>query len=236
MIQLVPDSLQYVPGIEFSCKSAFKKCHILGYGFDHTDVVLQNALNMGIELRQNKLVRRIAFLKERFNIELTPGELDWLYGLTSPGKPAFGELLVKRGLANSINDAITTYINPCKEQNDRIDSDMAIKGILHAGGIPIWAHPLGGEGEKRLTKDEFSKQLNILLDSGIRGLECFYSRYSQEDIDFLLEQARTHHLLISVGSDYHGKNKDNISLGKLNADNTVIDTSLLSIQEEIHFV
>ena len=43
------------------------------------------------------------------------------------------------------------------------------------------------------------------LQCGLQGLECYYSRYNREEIDFLLQQARKHHLFISGGSDYHGK-------------------------------
>lgn len=66
--------------------------------------------------------------------------------------------------------------NPCKFSTDRIDADIAIKAIIHAGGIPVWAHPLGGEGERRLTAEEFDTQLTALISYGIQGLECFYSR------------------------------------------------------------
>jgi predicted metal-dependent phosphoesterase TrpH len=46
-------------------------------------------------------------------------------------------------------------------------------------------------------------------------MECYYSRYNEEEITLLLQEAKRHHLLVSGGSDYHGANK-NIPLGTLN--------------------
>ena len=67
-----------------------------------------------------------------------------------------------------------------------------------------------------------------MINLGIQGLECYYSRYTHEEIEFLVKTAKENNLYITGGSDYHGKNKD-IPLGKLNSDNTPIDQKFLSI-------
>ena len=46
-----------------------------------------------------------------------------------------------------------------------------------------------------------------MKELGIKGLECYYSRYNKEEFDFLVDCAKKNNLLISGGSDYHGKNK-----------------------------
>ena len=63
---------------------------------------------------------------------------------------------------------------------------------------------------------------------GIKGLECYYSRYNFDEINFLINCANSNNLLISGGSDYHGKNKD-IPLAKLNCENIFIDSEKLTI-------
>ncbi|MGN1125708.1 MAG: hypothetical protein ACI4SM_05925 [Candidatus Gastranaerophilaceae bacterium] len=40
-------------------------------------------------------------------------------------------------------------------------------------------------------------------------------------------------MLISGGSDYHGTNKENIQLAKLNIDNEPVDASLLTVLKKI---
>ena len=98
--------------------------------------------------------------------------------------------------------------------NDKLDAKEAIAAIKAAGGIPVWAHPLGGEGERHLSKDEFEDQLDVLKCFGIQGLECFYSRYNKEEIDFLCNAADRNGLCKSAGSDYHG-NVKSIEIGTL---------------------
>ena len=228
--QLVGEEFRFIRGIEFSCETPAGKCHILGYGFAPADQVFQAALAEGAALRQEKLRERLTFLEETLHITFTEAELAWICSQKSPGKPHFGKLLVDRGIAATIDEAIQIYINPHNPRRDRIDGSTAVSAILHAGGIPVWAHPLGGEGEKRLTKAQFTVQLAYLMGQGIRGLECFYSRYSQSDIDFLIDQAQGHGLLISGGSDYHGTNKRDLPLGQLNIAHAAVNPDLITLQ------
>ena len=78
------------------------------------------------------------------------------------------------------------------------------------------------------SKKNKTKKFEVLKSAGIQGLECYYSRYSLDEIDFLVNFANKNNLLISGGSDYHGTNKD-IPLGKLNTENQNIEASLLTI-------
>ncbi len=236
MEQLVTPDFRFIRGIEFSCETPAGKCHILGYNYDPNDPVFQAALSEGAALRQEKLLSRLRYLEETLGITFTEAERSWLQALRSPGKPHFGKLLVDRGIAATIDEAIQVYINPHKPRRDRIDGSTAVAAILHAGGIPIWAHPLGGEGEKPLTVEKFQAQLNYLMGQGIQGLECHYSRYETAQREFLMTQAKAHGLLISGGSDYHGTNKRDLPLGQLSADGASIDCEKLTILQKIRFV
>ena len=211
--------LRFIPGIEFSCITESGKCHILGYGFDRTYPAFLSALSAGREKRREKLLLRLDYLKTHFGLDLSDAEKEWLRSIPSPGKPHLAKLLVDRGLAPDIATAIRNYVNPCPTGTDRIGADLAISAILAAGGTPVWAHPLGGEGERPLTGDQFTAQLQTLLGFGIRGLECYYSRYEDAQIRFLLETAQTRGLLITGGSDYHGTAKPGITPGKLSTQN-----------------
>ncbi|MCD8338111.1 MAG: PHP domain-containing protein [Lachnospiraceae bacterium] len=232
MEHVVWQGARYVKGVEFSCVSPFGKCHILGYGYNASDPQLLAALKEGAELRMAKLGQRLSYVQETYHIQFAQEELDWLYSLKSPGKPHIAELLLKRGIGKDRNDVIRNYIHGTKNEADRILAQTAISGILHAGGIPVWAHPLGGEGDELLSNEQFTVQLRSLIKSGIRGLECHYSRYSKEQVQFLREKAVRHHLLISGGSDYHGSRK-NIALGTLNAYGEPVYEEDLTILQEI---
>ena len=78
----------------------------------------------------------------------------------------------------------------------------------------------GEKGGKKL--EEKAKK------GGLVGMECYYSRYTKAESDFLLAVAKKHDLLISGGSDYHGTNKT-VKLGELSADGIAIPTENLTV-------
>ena len=218
MERLVPPGTVYIRGVEFSCVSPAGKCHILGYGYDPRHPALLAALEEGRTLRLEKLQRRLEALRAHFGIILTDDELSRLYSLNSPGKPHLGKILLDRGLAETLDGAIQTYLKIRVPGRDRIDAGSAIAAIEKAGGRSVWAHPLGGEGEKRLTPEKFENLLKALTGYGIRGMECRYSRYSAAEAAFLTDRALCLGLTPTGGSDYHGTNKRGIELGVLGTD------------------
>ena len=220
MERLVPPGTVYIRGVEFSCVSPAGKCHILGYGYDPRHPALLAALEEGRTLRLEKLQRRLEALRAHFGIILTDDELSRLYSLNSPGKPHLGKILLDRGLAETLDGAIQTYLKIRVPGRDRIDAGGTIAAIEKAGGRSVWAHPLGGEGEKRLTPEKFEDQLQTLLAAGLKGMECHYSRYSREEIQFLRDRAAAHGLTVTGGSDYHGINKRDLELGMLSMGDT----------------
>ncbi len=228
MIALVPNDMKFIPSIELTSKTDTVKCHILGYNCNPDDEELNSLIEKGKLLRKHKLETRIKYLKDVWNIELTQQELDWLYSRRSVVKTHLANVLVKRGLAEDNLSAMRKYLDDCKTGNSRFDGHEAIHAIISAGGIPVWAHPLGGEGEVHSTQEEFLAKLDIMKQAGIKGLECHYSRYSKDEIDFLVRCAEENDLFITGGSDYHGTNKD-IPLGKLNVDNIPVSADSLTL-------
>ena len=218
MEDLVPEGVRYLRGVEFSCISPAGKCHILGYNYDPDCPQFRAALNEGRQLRLDKLRRRLDRLKTEFSIELTEAELSGLKNQNSPGKPHLGRILVDRGLASNLDEAIGRYLKKDPPGRDRIEAKTAVDAILAAGGFPVWAHPLGGEGEKRLTSEKFEALFAHLLECGIKGLECRYSRYGREEREFLLDRASSTALVPTGGSDYHGINKPDLKIGCLGRD------------------
>lgn len=229
---------EFFRGIEFSCLTAGEhpfKCHLLGYQYDPTDEMFQAALKLDHDRRLQKTESRLAYLKDK-GYDLTQEEVDWIHGLESPGKPHLGHLLLKHGYAENLQAAINLV--RCREKIEtRIPVRTAMEGILSSGGVPVWAHPLGGEGEKHLSQEEFERRLCYMLGQGgpepaILGLECWYSRYDEEEIAFLLKEADKHGLLVSGGSDYHGSRK-NIAIGELNAFGRPVGHEQLSLLSEL---
>lgn len=231
------DGMRLIPGIEFSCKTEFGKCHILGYGIDVNNVLLTNAIMMTRALRNKKMITRLLVLEKQYGIVFDEEDKKYLAMQNSVGKPHIANILVKKGLAANISDAISKFLsNIPNDGDDRIDAQIAIDAIIAAGGIPVWAHPLGGIGEKRLSEERFTEQLHCLVSKGIQGLEMYYSLYSCADRKLirsvLLKNNYANKLYISGGSDYHGRNK-NVKPGELTADDEVIFGKWLSILSKI---
>lgn len=219
-VKIPQNGVKVITGIEFSCHHYGEcdfDCHILGYGFDVNSPSLLNAIEHGREMRLRKLKSRLEYLESHIGISFEENEISWLYSLNSVAKPHLAELIVKHGLADGISDAIQKYLKGDAFPDDRIDAKEAIEAILLAGGVPVYAHPLGGETEKRLTGEEVEPRIEALKSIGLMGLECYYSRYSSDEQALLSALAEERGLLTSAGSDYHGKNKT-VVLGSLSSD------------------
>lgn len=226
--ELISSDKKFIRGIELTCLAGEIKCHILGYYINPETPELKALIEKGKILRRQKLETRIKYLKDVHGIELTKEELDWLYSRRSVVKTHLANILVKRGLAKSNIPAMKKYLDDCKTGNTKFDGIEAINVIKKSGGIPVWAHPLGGEGEEHISQDLLQKQLIKMKEYGIEGMECYYSRYSDEEIDFLVKTATENGLYITGGSDYHGTNKD-IPLGRLNNKDIKIDAKNFTI-------
>jgi predicted metal-dependent phosphoesterase TrpH len=132
----------------------------------------------------------------------------------------------------TIKDGIERFMSSPDFPEGSISHKAAIDGIIGAGGIPVYAHSLGGECEKHLSFAEAERRIAIMKSEGIMGLECYYSRYSKDEISFLLSLADKYGLLVSGGSDFHGSNKT-VLIGELSASGDLVTSDRLGIIDKI---
>ncbi|WP_314922193.1 PHP domain-containing protein [Mogibacterium diversum] len=226
----IPEEMEFYNGIEFSCEIGDIKCHILGYSYDDEHPDFKEALAAAESKRENKLAIRIEHLREVDGIELTNEEVEELESIPSAGKPHIANILMRRGVSGTRTEIINKYLE--FGVDNRIPAELAIKAIRASGGVAIWAHPLGGENEIHMNREELEEKLGVLQVIGIEGLECFYSRYDDREIAMLLEIAESRRLLVSGGSDFHGKNK-NVEIGELGVSKSPVYDSDLSLIAEL---
>ena len=230
-VRLPHDGIKIVTGIEFSCHHYGEidfDCHILGYGFDPEAQPMHDAIAHGREMRLFKLEARLKYLYDRFGISFCDEDIAYLHSLNSVARPHLGRLLVERGHAKDMIEAMDYYLKGSGFPDDRIDAREAIEAIRAAGGVPVYAHPIGGERETHLTHEAVLSRIEALKDLGLMGIECYYSRYSEKEEKMLTEIAEELGLLVSGGSDYHGENKT-VKLGKLCADDIEIGADVISV-------
>ena len=226
----IPEGMEFFKGIEFSCKAGDIKCHILGYSYDDNHPDFMKALAAAETKREDKLAIRIEHLREVDGIELTADEIAELEAIPSAGKPHIANILMRRGIPGTRTEIINRYLE--FGVDNRIPAELAIKAIRVSGGVAIWAHPLGGEIEEHMDREAFEAKLKVLQAIGIEGLECFYSRYDDREIAMLLDIAESRRLLVSGGSDFHGKNK-NVEIGELGVSKRPVFDSDLSLITEL---
>ena len=212
-LDAAPRDILRVPGIEFSCYGDHGKCHILGFCPDPEHPQFQAALQEGADLRRKKLDTRLQWL-ERHGYALTRAEKDQLYHLSSAGKPHLANLLVEHGYFPDRTTAIQAALNGIPGGNARIPARIAVEAIHASGGVVVWAHPLGGVGERTASPEEFDSLLQELMGYGLQGLECWYSKYDSPTCGQLEARAKELGLLVSGGGDYHGANKQ-VCMGTL---------------------
>ncbi len=87
--------------------------------------------------------------------------------------------------------------------------DKIIEIIHKSGGIAFIAHIY----EYTAMDDKIKELKNIANNYNIDGIECYYSNFTEEQIQILEKFCKQNGLLMSGGSDYHGKNKPEIELG-----------------------
>ena len=219
-----------VNGVEFSSavfgEGGFR-CHILGYGIDVDSPAIKHAIDEGMKKRREKLYGSLDYIKTNFGISFPDTEIAELEAMNAVSKLHIAKLLINHGHAETIGDAIDRYMGK-KAPDDRIDAALAIDSIIAAGGVPIYAHPIGGEREERLSEKELYRRAGILHGMGVMGLEAYYSRYTAADRAPVLAVARSLGMLVSGGSDYHGENKT-VPLGCLDADGGAIDEAEITV-------
>ena len=198
---------RFITGAEFSCRDELGKYHILGYGFDTLSGAMPEFIENSHNTRMKKLEARLAFLKSEMGIEFPEDECKALLALDNPGKPHIANLMVKYGYAETKEAAFENVLNRLPVLVSYIRPERAIDAILAGGGVPVLAHPSYGDGDQLILGSELNDRVGRLVESGLRGLEAFYSGFTPQITNEVLDLADRYDLYVTAGSDYHGANK-----------------------------
>jgi len=162
--------------------------------------------------RREKAVNRFRYLEQAHGFSFTDEEKNLVLQNENPGKPHFAALLFKKGYAATMAEGFA-LIGGYHGKERRLTPEEAIDAILLADGIPVLAHGILGDGSSLLTREEMDGRISRLKQSGLMGLECYYSAYTREQTELMLELAARYNLMVTAGSDYHGARKT-VALGQ----------------------
>lgn len=207
--------IKFIPGIELSAKVDKGVMHILGYGIDMDNERLNKKMN---ELRDNRMHACLSLMEQiKRDYGILFGYEDIINLINSNhnlGKPDLAKLCVKNGYAKNIQDAFDKYLLSSYEKvrgtNKRLTYQECINLIIESGGIPVLAHPK----TLKLTEKELLILVKEMITYGLQGIEVYHSTHTIDESEFYIGMASKYDLLISGGSDYHGKNvKPDIEVG-----------------------
>jgi predicted metal-dependent phosphoesterase TrpH len=218
----IPVSLQFLTGIEISADAPDGFClngsvHILGYGIDPDNAPLIALLRVLKTARENRNPQIIARLRA-LGMPLSISEVDDIVGNAIAGRPHIAQLLVKKGFADSIDDAFDRFLGknrPAYIDKYRVPMADAIETINAAGGIAVLAHPyLNGITDPA----EFEAFLQTLMPMGLSGIEAIYPEHPETIIDAYCRLADKYGLVVTGGTDFHGEVTPGIKIGVGNGD------------------
>ena len=206
-----PD-LEVIPGIELSTESDGREVHIVGLFIDNHDKDFVGSLGAFIDSRTTRNKKMCQKLSEEAGIPISYEELEKEYPDTVITRAHFAKFMVEKGYVNSRAEVFDRYIGdhcPYYVGREKITPEDAVRSILKAKGVPVFAHPI----LCRLSDDRLEALVSRLKDAGLVGIEAIYSTYERRDEVQIKELAKKYDLLVSGGSDFHGANKPDIDLG-----------------------
>ena len=210
--------IKVIPGVELSLDAMDAQgnktsIHMLGLDFDINNSELQNAMDWCKSSRKQRNLEMI----QKFNnlgipLTLADVQAEQLYPEGNLGRPHFASALVKKGYVpnfgvamNYLGQGGSAYVH-----KQRLSLYEGLNLIRQAGGVASWAH-----SGKNFSKNPgfYKKQLKLLMDSGLNGLEIYHSEHTAQQISVLKNLAKELKLTASGGSDYHGQANQNRRLG-----------------------
>lgn len=209
-------NIQVIPGIELSCEYVVspqkkKEIHILGYYLDYTQPALNAALSR-IAKERDERNRKMCDKLYQAGYPITYEELTARFPIKILTRAHFAKFLYEKEAVGSIDAAFRKILaqdGPYFVMRQYLTPQKGIEIIKKAGGIPVLAHPM----LYKLSVSEIRNLLTELKSGGLIGLEVLYSRNQGNDEAFLRKLAQEFDLSITGGTDFHGDNKPDLSIG-----------------------
>lgn len=202
--------VEAVPGIEFSTEYEGTELHILGLYIRPEQYDRINGL---LTIYQRK--------KEESNLALAKALNDAGYTLDYdavkartegvPNRAHFAAELIEKGYLSSIREGCLTILSPKNglyTPPPRPNAFETVAMIRSMGAVSILAHPF-----LNLKETDLRVFLQKAVPAGLDGMETLYATFDEDLTARARVIAGEFCLKESGGSDFHGSNKPDISIG-----------------------
>ena len=206
-------NIELINGIEISADYKGIEIHILGYFLDIKNTKLLNLLK-DLEKTRNKRNQDLINKLNEIGVNIS---LDYVKSLSPLGlvtRAHFGKAIAEKGYTKNIKEAFNIYLGkgkPAYIKRTLIPYDQAIKIILESNGIPVLAHPM----IYKLSNNDLDIAIRELKHAGLKGIECYYPSNTLKQTNTLLSMCKKYNMKITGGSDFHGDNRPDVSLGNI---------------------
>jgi predicted metal-dependent phosphoesterase TrpH len=200
-----------VPGVEISTDFADKELHILALFVEpqHYTAVTE-LLEEGDRRKEQSNIDLVAALNaagyalsyEQIKAKTPQGHIN---------RAHIAAEMLELGYVESVQAAFQTLLSPkhgLYHPPKRIDAYDAIRFIKSIGAVAVLAHPFLSMEEGLLRAF-----LPRAVEAGLDAMEVYYSKYDEKTTVLATKIAEEFGILPSGGSDYHGGNKPDISIG-----------------------
>ncbi len=205
--------IEVISAVELSVVwESLQDIHLLGYGFDHHDAELQEALKSFRLFRETRNEQIVVRVNEKLTSEgRKPIDLVAVKQKAGGtiGRPHIAMALLEAGHVSDKNDAFNRYLVPCNVEKHFFPIAEAIELIHRAGGVAVLAHP----PFIPVDRAEFQRLLDTFVDLGLDGVEAYNTGATNDDIDWYITQTRRRGLIVTGGSDFHGIEGGDIVIG-----------------------
>ncbi len=214
-------NIEVISGIELSAYlSDFieDEIHILGYLVEWENEKFQRTLSF---LKEKRIERAKEILKKLYclGVMINEERLFHLAGKSAIGRLHFAQIMIEDGYVSSIRDAFVGYLGegrPAFVPKMYLSPKEAIKIISDVKGISVLAHPKFWEINSNVIKK--------LVDQGLRGIEVFCNKLSDGESTHFQNLAKENNILITGGSDCHGKiGNRNVLMGNVKVSYNILE-------------
>ncbi len=205
------DGIIAVAGVEITAEFQGKEVHILGLFLPMESRNKITEFLLEINRRKERGNRRLIERLRDGGYDVDYESLLALSGEAIPNRVHVARLLMARGYISTVKEGFDTLLVEGGEfykPEPKLDAYEVISFLSGVGALPVMAHPF-----LNLSYDGLREFLPEAKKRGLIGMETVYSLFS--DVESRLAASLTEELglLPSGGSDFHGSNKPDISMG-----------------------
>ena len=206
--------MEYVSGVEISISWMGQTVHIVGLGFDPSNVTLQDGLRATRDGREER-ARQMAAQLAQIGIENSyEGALKFAGNPELIARTHFARYLVEQQVCRDMYEVFRKYLvagKPGYVSHRWASLDQAVDWITGAGGEAVIAHP----GRYRLNAMQMDELYARFKDLGGAGIEVVTGSHSPDQYQTYAKVAKRYGFLASRGSDFHDPQESDIDLGQL---------------------